>query len=519
MREEDLLNKDNRLQVIKDIKSDENKRRKNEHLRRFEIYQERQGPYIEDRLLSEFDKGTVDDMRKILSINLAPRIINAQASLYTNEVERLFTEVTEKQEEQCENLYRLAKSNRKFKKSNRYFKLSDQNLMQVIPSKGVIELRPILQHLYDVVPDENDNEIPMAVILSTFDKSEAIQDLQDTAGTKSKLGTSDSTGTFDQRIDGVNQVIADGDDYQASLERYIVWTNSFHFTMNGLGHITSEKTDNPIGILPFVDVADDKDQEYFCRKGNNTIDFVLDFGLLLSDTANIHRMQSYAQAIVSAEKMPQDMRLGPNRVMFLKINPQVPEISPKFEFVAPNVDLNSSLDLLEVYLKLFMSSKGLDPKMISSKSEGQTFASGLDRLLHMIQLFESTKDDMDLFTDVEASVFEILVKWSNLFQNVKDGLKPDLKIATIPETARMEVIYKEPSMIKSQKEIEDSVFRQLDEGLMSRTEAVAKIRGISEDAAAEIVKDLDQLIIDSVNNNATDKKLDENEDLKQPLES
>jgi len=504
MLEKDLLNIEYRLKIIKDIKSDENKRRKNEHLRRFEIYQERQGPYIEDKLLGEFDKTTVDDMRKILSINLAPRIIDAQASLYTNEVEREFLNMNEVQERQCINLYKKAKSNRKFKKCNRYFKLSDQNLMQLIPSDGVIEMRPILQHLYDVVPDENNNEKAMAVILSTFDKSEAIQDLQNTAGTKSKLGTSNSMGTFDQRIDGKDQTIADGDDYKSRLEKYIVWSGLYHFTMNGLGEVTSEETDNPIGILPFVDVADDKDQEYFCRKGNNTIEFVLDFGLLLSDTANIHRMQSYAQAIVSAEKMPQDMRLGPNRVMFLKLNAQRPELNPTFQFVAPNIDLNSSLDLLEVYLKLFMTSKGLDPKMISSKSDGQTFASGLDRLLYMIQQFEATKDDMDLFTDVEESVFNIMIKWSNLLQTVQDGLKPELKLATIPDAAKMEVIYKEPSMLKSQSEIEDSVFRQLDEGLMSRVEAVAQIRGISDEKAEEVVKELDKLITDNI--------------IKQPLE-
>ena len=361
MLEDDLLKLEYRIKIINDIKSDENKRRKAEHLRRFEIYQERQGPYIIERLTNEFDQATVNDMRKILSINLAPRIINSQASLYTGDVEREFLDVSPIQLEQLQNLYKKAKANRKYKKSNRYFKLSDQTTMQVIPSDGVIELRPILQHLYDVIPRDDNNEKAMAYVLSTFDKSEYVQDLQGSSNDDTKLGTASPSGTFNQQIDGVNQSIADADDYKSGLEKYIVWSDKYHFTMNGSGLITSEDFKNPIGKLPFIDVADDKDQEFFCRKGNNTIDFVLDFGLLLSDVANTNRLQSYAQAVISSEKMPEEMRLGPNRVLHLKINPSRPEINPTFAFVAPNVDLSGSLDLLETYLKLFLSAQGLDP--------------------------------------------------------------------------------------------------------------------------------------------------------------
>ena len=84
MANPDLLNQAVRQQIIEETVTDENKNRKKESLRRFEIFKSRQALYIQAKLQEEFSEQTVREMRKVMSINLTPRVIGEQASIYKN---------------------------------------------------------------------------------------------------------------------------------------------------------------------------------------------------------------------------------------------------------------------------------------------------------------------------------------------------------------------------------------------------------------------------------------------------
>lgn len=481
------MNAQVRGQVIREIKSEENKQRRAESLRRFEVYKQRQDKYIVDKLEGEFSRRTVAEMRKILSINLCPRIINQLASIYNNAPDREFTGATEQQQEQIDALYEYGKVDIKMLQANRYLKLNDQVILQVVPRGGVIQLRVLLPHHVDVIPDALDPEKPYAYIVSVFDKYEFVSNETAT----DSLAGGGTNSTHRPYMDGSNQSIADSEDYKAELERYEVWTADYNFIMDGKGNILSEEVENPIGQLPFIDISCEKDFEFWVRAGNGIVDFSIDFGAQLSDIANIIRLQGYAQAIVYSDKQPENMTIGPNHVLFMQMDPNRAEFKPSFEFVNPGSDLKSGLDFLEMTLRLFLTSKGIDPKTISGKLDAQSFSSGIERLLSMVDKFEASKTDVELLRWAEMQVFDLMKAWSNLYQGT-DVLDEDLRIASIPEEMEMTVNYVKPEAVQTKTEIEDSTIKLIDSGLITKKRAIMDLYGFDEDQAEEFLKEIDE---------------------------
>jgi hypothetical protein len=484
----DLMSESIRRSVIKEIKGDENKRRRAESLKRFEVYRERQDRYILEKLESEFSEKTVREMRKILSINLCPRIVDQLASIYKTPPVRGVANLTEAQEQQVAVLYEHAMVDVKLAQANKYFKLENQCAIQVVPRNGIVKIRVLLPHQYDVLPDENNPEEAYAYVVSVFDKFEYLN----SASSSADLSNPGRGGFLksSETMDGMNQSIADSEDYKASLERYEVWTKDLNFLMDGNGNIVSgDDVVNPIGELPFIDVACEKDFEFWIRRGNGIVDFAIDFGAQLSDIANIIRMQGYAQAVISAEKQPDSMVVGPNHILWLQLDANRPELKPTFEFVSPGSDLQASLDFLEMTLRLFLTSKGIDPKTVSGKLDSQSFSSGVERLLSMIDKFESSKSDTEIFRYVEMKLFHLLKLWSNVYQNT-DQLIPELQLGKIPDDAKMTVNFVQPQAVQTKTELEDSIIKLLDKGLTTKKAAIMELKGIDEDSADEVLAEI-----------------------------
>lgn len=484
-----ILDQGVRKSYIDEILSRENYDRKIASLKKFEVYKERQAKYVIEALEKEFSKQTVSEMRKITSINLVKRIINEESSIYKSEPVRTFGkkgggDVSKQEQEQLTNLYEFSKANTKLLRSNKWFKLFDQCALQVIPKDGIIDARVLAPHHYDVIPNEIDPEKGDCYIVSSFDKSQELPG------------------------DGNNQQIADADDTKRTEMRLVWWTKEFNFITNGHGQIidengfqlaivTPEMIKNELEELPFIDISYEKDFEYWVRSGCSTVEFAIDFGVVLSDTANINRLQGYSQAIIYSEKPPIGMVVGPQQILHIPIDGNK-EAQAKFEFATPNPDMQASIELLEMFLRLFLTSKGIDPKTISGKADGQNFSSGLERLLAMIQKFEASKEDLIVFRDVEWKLFKLMVKWSNLFQGATkangrtEPLREELRIAKIPDEVFLQTQFAKPEMVQTQVEKEDSNIKLVDAGLKSRSEAVADLRGIKKEEATKVIEEIDK---------------------------
>jgi hypothetical protein len=467
-----------RKQIIDEISGPENISRKRFEQRKFDIYRNRQAQYVLERLRDEFGPKSVQNMRKVLSINPLPRIIQEQASLYQNEPMRHFGNASEQEEETLENLYHYNCVDQQMRLANRYYKLHDQCFLYVVPNGGYIYPRALTPKDLDVIPDANNPEKAYAYILNVWNMDQYATYI-------SQANVTEGLGYYGN--DAVNQTIADDSDRDKMLQRYVVWTIDTHFTMDGYGNIIGEVVPNPIGKLPFVDISVEKDFQFFVARGNQAAEFVIDLLSQLSDLANVARLQGYSQAIVYSVEEPKDIRVGPSKVMWLKLDPNTPDARPNFVFESPSPDLNAGLEIINAQLKMFLSSQGLDASVVSGKDQAKAFSSGVDHLLANLDKFQASKQDMDLFRNVETQLFHLMVDWNNVMQPVsgEGELAPELKGVQISDKVSMEVKYDEPTSVQTQSEKEDSTIKLLDAGLISKQDALMRMFGYDEEKAIE----------------------------------
>lgn len=479
----DLTSLDTRKQILKDIGSEENKQRKAKSLRDFEVFQGRMHEYVIDYLSGQFAKSTVREMPIISSINLCKRIVNKESSIYVGEPERSFTNVNDEQLKNIQDIYKDISFNSKMLKANKVYKLQNQSLMMIVPVDGEIKVRVLYAHQYDVIPSDNDPEVAEGYIVNIFDK----QDYLPQSGVGSNLKNAE-IGSRNFR-DNINQKIADADDYKKGLERYLVWTKELNFIMDGNGKIISEDVISPLsdyGIMPFIDIADDKDFEYFVRNDDGVVDFTVQYNGALSDLANVVKMQGWGQAYLKGDKdlMPESIVVGINHILRLPVDPNN-KVDTEFGFVTPNANIDGSIKYIEMLLSNYLSSKGLDTSIISSNGASEKFTSGIERLLSQIEKFEASKSDFAIFKKAEIQAFEIIKAWTNV-------LSGEIKYETIPEDAEISIMFHEPQMIQSRSEKVDSLAKEVELGFRSRIDAIKELHDVDNEKAKEIIKEIDQ---------------------------
>jgi hypothetical protein len=473
-----------RKQILDEILGAENVTRKRESFRKQEIYKKRQQPYVIERMKEDgFGDQTISDMRKIMSINPAPKIVKEMARLYEEPPKRTITlpdgkPLSEQQQAQADSLYELAKANVKLKRANRTYKYQDQAIAQVIPSRGIIDLRIYHPHQIDVVPKEDDPEVPFGYVISSYDRAQSL------------VGG-----------DGIDQKISDRNDAEYAKRekmRFVWWSNEHNLITDGHGKIAQAdplKIENAIGELPFVDISEEKENEFWVRTGNAIIEFTLDFALVLSDTANTNRLQSYAQAVMTSKDKPENLQIGPTKVLWVPLTGDSSEPQARFEFVTPNPDMASSLDLLDRLMNFFLSCEDVDVNAVQSKGEGTKYGSGYERFLALIEKFRASKEDESLFTSVEEKIFRLMVKWSNAYQGTigaEQKLDKRLLQAKLPEDLKFSIKFGEPQVVQNKTEIEDSAIKLMEKKLSSRVQAIMALDGISEDQAIAKLKKIEE---------------------------
>jgi len=492
----DLESVEGRKTIIQQIKGSENIDRKAQSLKACEVYNDRLHQYVTEELEAAFGQSTARKMPKISSINLAKRIVKEEATVYKERPRRAFLEATEDQSKKLDLMYRDMRADSKLMKSNEFYKLQSQGLLMLVPQSGKLIMRVLKQHHYDVIPDPINPELALAYIISSFDKELLI----DNRRNETVTGNTGASEQYNSSTpDGINQDIGDPEDYQATLERYLVWTKEFNFLMDGNGEVLSEDTNSPIpGILPFVDISIDKDFEYFVREGNITSDFAIQYNMSLSDLAHVVRMQGWSQAIIKGDSklMTKDITVGVTKVLFLPIDKNNP-VETDFKFSNPSPDLAGSIAFIEMLLANFISSKGVDPNIVAAKAEGQNFTSGIERLLAMIDKFEASKEDFILYEEVERKIFHIITAWHNALRNSPE-LDDKYKTGTIKDNVDIKVAFKRPEMIQTQTEklefhtqkiamgLESIIDALMDVEQMSRPEATKKLEQIKADDKLEL---------------------------------
>lgn len=488
----DIFNKNELKDVFAEIEGQENRTRKMLAYKQLDIFSGNQDKYIFAKISELYGKDACNHIQAITGIELASRIVNAEASIYKHAPERHFSDVSEDLEHYIENYYKQMCSNEKLKTANRYYRLGKQCQVQVVPKPGGLRTRVLYNHQYDVVPMSSDPDTAEVYIIPLQATKSDRQDFYNVS-------------------DNINQSIADKNDADLARNRYVIWTDKYNFICNGLGEFLDPITYkprafneieilNPIGVLPFIDVSGDKTLGYYAGGGSGLTDFSVSFGVILSDLGEIVKLQGYSQPVISSMEEPRTINVGPHRVLWLQKDKGEPgDKDPKFEFATPSPDLAGSLSFAENTLRMFLTSRGGDNKLVTSGAT-ESYKSGFERLLAMVERSEATVEDKVLFQRVEEKYFELIKKWNNYLVSTSDGLPLNVEKKIIPESTTMTTKFYEPMQVMTTEEKENSVQRRLEMGLLSRKEAMVELYGVDEDKAQDMISDIDEIVSSKDNN-------------------
>lgn len=468
-----LMDIDYRLMIIQHIQSQENKDRKEQSLQDTEVYAGDIEPYVLNKFNEKYSAQAVQEIPIVSTINVSKKVVDAKATVYKASPVREFNEVSDSQEEVLGEVYTDMQFDSIMLDSNRLFKLQKQNHIFIVPKHGRLTARAIKQHQLDVIPFSNDPEEGEVYILTGYDKSMSALRVQ--AG------------------DGMDQEIADPDDYLKLITRHVVWSRNYHFVMDGNGMILGEETDNPISMIPFVEVSNMKDFEYFLRGTNNITKFTVEYNEALSNMGQIVHMQGFAQAYLKSPEdlMPSQVVVGPTKILKLVTNSAV-DGDVEFGYASPSSDLAGARTYVESLLSQFLSSEGLNADAVTGSAQASNFTSGVERLLALVEKFEASKDDFGRYERAEKKLFKVIAAWLNALSG-SDQLDDKYKTEVFNlENVSLSITFEKPEIVQTELEQLDIIERKLDMNLMTREDAIMELENKTAEEAATRTEEIDQ---------------------------
>lgn len=422
-----ILDKNFREMVIKEITGDENRDRKQRELRKHEVYRDKTKKWVLEALAKEGLKlQTLRQMENRASnISICRKIVNKLARCYVGGVQRSID--GEQNQAAVDELERLLEVNQKMDKADKYRRLFYNTAIQVVPEITTTELDEAIKHKlklrvfppwnYDVIEDANDREVPKVYILTEF--TERFNTLQrfvrsGTDGREAR-GLVPNFQVGDQK----EQVIADNpEDLGSEQRQFIWWSETYHFTTNEKGEVienlSPEDLLNPIARLPFVNIAEDQDGEFWAQGGEDLVDGSILINQLLTDMLSLAYIQGWGQGVASGKNLPKVLEGGPHNWLVFDIEHEG-DPTPRVEYVSANPPLDSWMRMIEQYVALLLSTNNLSPSNIAGKLDASQFPSGISLLIEKSEATDSIEDAQKDFINAEKDLWDIIRRWQNLF--------------------------------------------------------------------------------------------------------
>jgi hypothetical protein len=493
----DLGAQENRIKAIQSIKSENTRSRKQYAFRSSETQGGRFKQYVKEHLRSQFFTESVREMPIIASINIQKAIVNKKATIYKRSAKRSWTNVSDMQFEGLTRIYSDLELDKKLNSANKIYCYQDQVIGMIVPKGGKYICRVFRMHQIDAIPDYEDPESAQGFIISAFDRTDHIDMYQDRPEIDTATGFRPRSLRSSSSQYQPNEV-ADEWQFKKFTEKYIVWDRKYHFMMNGLGEVLDPETgepsndvdiSNPLnGMLPFFEVSQDKDFEFFVRPSNTLTDFTVEFNSALSDLQNTMKMNGYAVGVLKApsELQPEGQVVG--AAMLLKLPTDNPEAVVDFQFVSPNANIGEISSAVDRLLNYFTTSEGMGSEVINSGGETKQFSSGLDRFISMVNRIEAHQDDYEKFRKAEVQVYDIIKAWNDALSS-SNLIGPEYKLGKLPSDSQVDVIFHQPEFIQTEAEKLEVIDRKLGLGLISQIEAIMQDRGLQSYDEAQAIKD------------------------------
>jgi hypothetical protein len=449
--EDEILKIAVRKQIIQEIQGPENRRRRLEAFKRYEILKDRIKKYILENLLMELDPATVKDMQsRISTINFYKKIVGKKARVYKTAPTRIAIE--EKDQDVLEDIIELMKMNVRMKKTNKYLEaflncdVFVRPIFDSLSKKWFYRVDPLASYQYDVIEDAHDPERAMGYILSPF----------------RHVVFSDEDPQNRER-DGVAANFRDGDTKQQGIadspadkpEEYVWWGTKYHLTFDESGKIlhakSGEKLLNPIQTLPIVSHARDRDGSFWAVGGEDIIDGSILVNTVLSDIYYIAKLHGTGLFYLFGKGVPKSYKVGPNRG--ITVNMEDGDPTPQIGFANANPQLKDHMELVEQYVAMLLTTNDLEPGSVQAKLSALTGgASGVQEMIMKSEPINAVEDDQEIFRDTEPQITRIGAKWHNLYLG-KGLLRKDFaKIGKVNEDIDYSIKYGATQQFHSEKD-------------------------------------------------------------------
>ena len=475
--ESDLLNREFRLAVIKDIESNENKSRKAEAYKKHRVYKDKTKKYVLEQLESEYEKDTLQEIKNLCSnISIGRKMIDKRAMVYKNGATRKASDEIFKS--QIDMIVDEFDVNRVMKKVNSFVELFYNCAVQTMPmfneasGKYNLKLNVLPPYLYDVIEDAQNPEEAKCVIYSYYNNGQTQYDLAPEQARR--------TGTVNLSFaegDGQDQLIADSPADQGKPNKlYVFWSDKYHFTCDEKGEIVrglqDDKLLNPIGKLPYTFFAQDQDGAFWSEGGDDIIDGSILINRLLTELFFIAKLQGMGIFYMFAKNPPKTFKFGPNRAIV--IDQQEGDPTPSIGFATSNPPLNDHMAMIEQYLAFLLSTNDLSPSSVSAKLTATSAPSGVSQLIERSELTGSIEDQEEIFKDKEPLVINVISKWLNLYFD-KGLLSNNLmQIGPIDETERYSLQFASAQPFMTEPEKLNILKQRIDIGIDSIADAIMK---------------------------------------------
>jgi hypothetical protein len=509
LNEDQLLDKEFRIKVIKEIQSDVNRARKNEMRKRHEVYKDNTVKYVMLKLKREIkkDETLVLMENRASNISIAKKIINKLGRVYSGgevkrETGKTLTDI------QVTELAKLMNFDQKQKKADRFARLFKNCLAWIYPD----EVRPgeyrLCQKIfapwqYDVLENPNEPEEASAIILSDYVD-------------QSVLALHLAGGPQVSQLEG--ESIAVSSDASKHCETFIWWSNKYHFTTDdkgvviGIGKLTPPDLLNPIGVIPGITIAEDQDGSYWADGGQDLVDGSILVNTIITDMNAITFMQGWGQMVITGTHVPEEYNVGPHHALVLRHDPKKDEAAPTVTMVTANPPLADWRASVEQYVALLLSTNNLSPATVAAKLDATNFASGIAMLIDRSESTDSIQDKQTEFYWIEMKEWEVIKRWHNLFYDRKILTKDFADVGRLPEDLRVTPKFSDDtSEIMPQSEKLDNMKKRKELGIVTQLDLIMKDNpGLTKEEAEKKLQEIEtsatKVVADSVNDTDPNQK-------------
>jgi hypothetical protein len=485
--EEQLLNPEVRLALIKGFNGQANGRRKDNAFKAYECLKDKNSNYVMAMLLKQFETKTVVEMQYAISnISILRKVIDKLAKVYSGGVKR--TGATDTDTKAVEAAAKYLKLNTAMKKANKYFRTFKNTLIYVRPMKNgdkhdvKVEVLPPFK--YDAVEHPDNPEMPLAIVLSDYSPSRpALYALGDAAfaGRQQVRVVGENGERLVQEYSPPSTNIGGagkgGDDNDK--REYIWWTENYHFTTNSKGAIIADTLEdagfsNPISKLPFVNLCGEQDGCFWADGGEDLVDTGISVNVDITNVKHIGNQQGYGQMYMTGKDLPKSVKAGPTSCIQLEQKDK-DEPAPTIGFLTSNPPLADLKSLIEMQVALMLTTNNLSTSGFKmSLQGGSDFASGIAMMIDKSESIEDIDDQAQIFIEKEPVVWSLFYDWLAAYKASGSLTDEARLLKPIKKPLEIVLAFPSPKPVTSEKEELEVIKQRKELGLNTEVELLMR---------------------------------------------